>query len=292
MEGLGVEVPVELAVDDRQNVAIEGGRHAGRVVVGRHEPARVLDQISAQEQGVVGPRPGPQGCEQVVPFGRPQVPDRPAEENDQPPPPGGQETDVLLKVPDHPVHDHAGVLPGKLRAGGRQHRVIHVERHDAAQASARRQGVEEEAGLLGCPRSQLDEGLGTGQRGDLARAGAQDRALAPSRVVLRQASYLVKQPASRPVVEPLGRQLLRHTAQAGPDVCCQCRRPVGLGQMPVEQEQGACGACRALAGRRGPRGGSCGHGTSSWTGRGGGGPATVDAPVVNGEYSTAWRTGG
>ena len=52
LEGVDVEVGVELAVDDAQDVAVELGRHAGAVVVGGLEHRRVLDQVGAQQQMV------------------------------------------------------------------------------------------------------------------------------------------------------------------------------------------------------------------------------------------------
>ena len=52
LEGVDVEVGVELAVDDAQHVAVELGRDAGAVVVGGLEHRGVLDQVGAQQQVV------------------------------------------------------------------------------------------------------------------------------------------------------------------------------------------------------------------------------------------------
>jgi hypothetical protein len=50
LEGVDVEVGVELAVDHAQDVAIELGGHAGGVVVGGLDDRRVLDQVGAEQQ--------------------------------------------------------------------------------------------------------------------------------------------------------------------------------------------------------------------------------------------------
>ena len=52
LEGVDVEVGAELAVDDVQDVAVELGRDARRVVVGGLEHRRVLDEVGAEQQVV------------------------------------------------------------------------------------------------------------------------------------------------------------------------------------------------------------------------------------------------
>ena len=53
LEGVDVEVGAELAVDDVQDVAVELGGDARRVVVGGLEHRRVLDEVGAQQEVVV-----------------------------------------------------------------------------------------------------------------------------------------------------------------------------------------------------------------------------------------------
>ena len=50
LEGAQVEVGAELAVDAHQQVEVEGRGHAGRVVVGAHELARVFLEVDADDQ--------------------------------------------------------------------------------------------------------------------------------------------------------------------------------------------------------------------------------------------------
>ncbi len=52
LEGVKVEIGIELAVDHGEHIAIEPGRHARAVVIGADQPAGVLDQVGAQQQGV------------------------------------------------------------------------------------------------------------------------------------------------------------------------------------------------------------------------------------------------
>jgi hypothetical protein len=49
-----VEVGAELAVDDCEHVEVELRRHSRRVVVGTHEPRRVLHQVGAEQERVAG----------------------------------------------------------------------------------------------------------------------------------------------------------------------------------------------------------------------------------------------
>ena len=64
------------------------------------------------------------------------------------------------------------------------------------------------------PGAQLDQRVGLGQLGDVARVGEQDAAFGAGRVVLGEAGDLVEQLAPAVVVEPLRRQRLRHRAEA------------------------------------------------------------------------------
>ena len=68
LERLGIEVGVQLAVDDLEHVAVELGGHAGGVVVCGHQPILVLHEIGPEQQPIARPerrRPGRPGipCE-------------------------------------------------------------------------------------------------------------------------------------------------------------------------------------------------------------------------------------
>jgi hypothetical protein len=53
LEGVDVEVSLELSVEDREDVLVELGSDALRVVVGGLEDGRVLDQVRAEQKAIV-----------------------------------------------------------------------------------------------------------------------------------------------------------------------------------------------------------------------------------------------
>ena len=110
LERVEVEVGVEFAVDHREHVAVEPRRHAGAVVVGAYQPAGVLHQVGAQQQGVTGlQRVRQRGQELGARPGR-QVADRRAEEDDQTPADAGDLAEVFLEITAHRVDLDARVL--------------------------------------------------------------------------------------------------------------------------------------------------------------------------------------
>ena len=84
LEPLRVEVGTEVRVDHVQQVPVELGRHAGGVVVRRLEPRAVLDEVGADQQPVIGVELAPQRLQETPPLGLVEVPDRAAQERDQP----------------------------------------------------------------------------------------------------------------------------------------------------------------------------------------------------------------
>ena len=92
LEGVGIEVGVELAVDHVQHVAVELGGHAGPVVVGRLQDGPVLRQVGAEHQAAAAGPSGAQALQEGAALRRIEVADRPPEEGEQragrPPAPG------------------------------------------------------------------------------------------------------------------------------------------------------------------------------------------------------------
>ena len=109
LECVTVEVRAELGVEHGQHVLVEGGGHAGRVVVGGHQDSRVFHQVGAEQQGVPGAQPGPQPGQERHPLRGQQVADRAAQERDQARPVGRRQAQVLLKIRDHRRHGQARV---------------------------------------------------------------------------------------------------------------------------------------------------------------------------------------
>ncbi len=212
LELVGVEVGAELGVQHREDVLVELGGDAGVVVVRGDQHGRILDQVGAEQEEVAGAQPGPDpGQERGALIGQ-QVPDRAAQEGDQPG--GGRvavrgEPQVLLEVGDHGAHVQARVLRGQRVTRRDQGRLADVHRHVAAQRARRAQRVQQQPGLVRGPRAELDERPGPRLPGDLGRGGVQDLPFGAGRVVLAQLGDLVEQRAALRVVEPLGRQRLR-----------------------------------------------------------------------------------
>ncbi len=73
LEGVDVEVGVEPGVEHVQHVPVELGGDAGRVVVGAHQPVRVLHQIGAEQERVLGGQPAPDRGEEAATLRRGEV---------------------------------------------------------------------------------------------------------------------------------------------------------------------------------------------------------------------------
>ena len=173
LEGLEVEVGVELAVDHREHIAVEPRRHARAVVVGADQPAGVLDQVGAQQQGVArlqacrtaptgSRRAGPaSGCRSWSPR---NTTSRRADARDL--------AEVLLEIAADGVDLDARILVEDGRARRLQHPGVDVERDEPAQRSAVAQRAEQQPGLLRGAAAELHQRVRTGRGGDLRRAVA------------------------------------------------------------------------------------------------------------------------
>ena len=181
-----IEVSVQLAVEHPEHVAVELGGDAGRVVVGRDQASRVLDEVGAEQQRVTREQGRREVVEQTSAIGGLVVADRAAEERNEPPAAGGDRAEVVVEVADDAVDLEAGVALGEVRGRPPEDALGHVERDEAPKLSARRERVEERARLVRRPRTELDERVGAGASGDRGRLRLEDRPLARGRVVLGQ----------------------------------------------------------------------------------------------------------
>ncbi len=214
LEPSGIEVTAEFPVDDVQDVAIELGGHATRVVVRRLEPCRILDEVGAEQQRLARPEQPVEIGEERRALRAREVADRRAEEREQPPPSFRQPHEVVLEVADDAVHLDPGILLGDPGRGLPQRLLGDVEGHEALQVARLDHRVEQEPGLLGRSRAGLDERVRGGQPRDVARVLGEDDALSPGEVVLGQLRDLLEEHRAALVVEPLRRQLLRRRREA------------------------------------------------------------------------------
>ena len=86
LEGLDVEVGVELAIHADEQVPVEGGGHAERVVIREQEVALRFQQVSANQQRVVRPQRAADRPQKLGGARRIEVADVRSEEQDQRPP--------------------------------------------------------------------------------------------------------------------------------------------------------------------------------------------------------------
>ncbi len=203
LERVRVEVGVQFAVDDVEDVPVELGGDPGRVVVGADEASGVLDEVGAEEEEVTVVHGGADAAEEPDPLGGRHVADRPAEEGDEAPLAAGQEGQVLLVVGDDGPDGQVRMVGGDPGGGLFEELAAHVDRYVGAEGAG--EGVEQEAGL---PRSgaEFEEGLGAGGGGDVGCVHDEDLPFAAGRVVLLQFGDLLEERAAALVIEPLGRQ--------------------------------------------------------------------------------------
>jgi hypothetical protein len=197
-----------------QDVAVELRRDAGRVVVGRLDDRRVLDQVRPEQEGVALAQHAAHVAQQSPAAAGREVPDRAAEERHEPPAAvrRGDLAEVALEVADHAVHLQAGVVVDQLVGGLAHHPLGHVH-GDIPRGTVHR--VEQHARLQRGARAQLDQlRRGARRRDDLARAVPQDRRLGARRVVLGQLADGLEQLRAARVVEVLGRDLLERLGEA------------------------------------------------------------------------------
>ena len=215
LEGVVVEVGVEPVVEGEQHVAVEVGRDARRVVVGGHDPLRVLHDVGAEQQAVARLEHPRDGCEEAGALVREQVADGAAEEGHEARPTGRQPVDVVLEVAHDAQDLGVAVLRGERREGVAQGGLADVEADVLLERAGRLHGVEEDAGLVARAGAQLDERGGAAGLGDDHAVGGEDLALGAGGVVLGQAGDLVEQRRATVVVEPLGRQRLGRRGEPG-----------------------------------------------------------------------------
>ena len=109
-----LEVGTELSVHHGEEVEVELGRHARGIVVGAQQPAPVLDEVTAEEDGVLGAELGAQRREEDSPLLWAQVPDGAAEEGQQAGRRTGQLGGRAVEVVDEASHPGGRVLLAQL----------------------------------------------------------------------------------------------------------------------------------------------------------------------------------
>ena len=108
-EGVEIEGAAELAIDAGEQVEVEGRGHARRVVVGRHQRARVLLEVDADDQPAAGRQHGAEHAQQAAGLDRREIADRRARERSRSCGAGeiGRQRDRMGEVADDGAHVEA-----------------------------------------------------------------------------------------------------------------------------------------------------------------------------------------
>ena len=111
VEVLRVEVGLQLAIEHTQQVAVELGCHSLRVVVSLGQHLRVLDEVGAHQQMVLGSQQPCDLAQEAPAAAGWEVADRAAEEHHKARPIGrGHAVEMAFEVADHAVHAQARIL--------------------------------------------------------------------------------------------------------------------------------------------------------------------------------------
>ena len=198
LEGVGVEVGAELAVEHVEDVLVELGGDPGGVVVGGLEPGPVLDQVGAEQEAVARVHQGRDPGEERAPRRGAEVADRAAEEGDQRALLARHPLEVGLVVADDAVDAQAPYSSTSSRGGPPGDLLGDVDR--ARRPRARRRRASRRAGtrvFAAEPEPSSIRVVGRGGGDDLVGASLEDRALGAGRVVLGQLGDRLEQLASR-----------------------------------------------------------------------------------------------
>ena len=189
-----VERRAQLTVDGGERVADERLGHAPAVVVRRLQSGNVLDEVDAEQERVVPREHGSERPEEPSPLLGVQVPDRASQEGDQAASASGERAEIALEVTDDRVDEDPRV-GGRDRLRARSQSLLaHVERNEALERAGGLERVQKETGVLRGPGAELDERARLRAPCDRGRTSAQDLALAPREVVLREPRDLLVQP--------------------------------------------------------------------------------------------------
>ena len=157
LEALWDERGSELLVEHSERVAVELGRHATRVVVGRLEPCRVLDQVAPEQQPVGAVERGVEVGIEAAPTRGIEIADGATQEGHQPGGRARQRSEVVEEVRHHGMDLEAGELRYELVARSLERLGAHVERDEGGQGPVATERLDEDPRLLARPRTELEQ---------------------------------------------------------------------------------------------------------------------------------------
>src|SRR5581483_43805 len=174
-EAAQVEVRLQLTIDHRQDVQVELRRHPLSVVVGSFEHQRVLHQVHAQQERVLGTHQLTHSREERSPLVREEVADGAAEEHHQLTAKAWNAVQVLLEVADDGMDGQTGKIAQQVSRGALHDCVADVERLEPTQLAAAVRRFDEQPRLGGSSRAELQDGAGLHTLDNVRSALPQDR---------------------------------------------------------------------------------------------------------------------
>ena len=237
VEAVEVEVRAQFRVRTRQQVEVEGRRHALRVVVGRMQQCGLLDKVDTQQQPAAAQQPRRllQEGQRLVGV---EVAQRRAGEEAHAAPGAfelGRQREGPGVVGHDGLHREARVIGTQGIGGGLEVLARDV---DGQIALRRLQRIEQQPHLDQRARAELhDLGPRADLRGDLAGTLREDAQLGARGVVLGQLADAVEELRAAHVVEVLGRDAARPLGQ-------RAREVVAEGAVGVGAAFALCGAGR------------------------------------------------
>src|SRR5581483_5030295 len=214
LERREVEAGTELAIDARKQVEVEGGRHAGAVVVGTHQLARVLLEVDADHESAAGRQHGAEDAQEARRLDGHQVADGRAGEESRLVPPCqlSRQSNGKGEIGDDGAHGDVRKARRQPPLSGSQGAVRHIDGDVSAKA---RQAIEQHLRLEARAGAELDEHAAVRHAGcNLLVMSFEDRGLGARRIVLWKLGDPLEQLAAPRVIEVAAGQRLRGACQA------------------------------------------------------------------------------
>ncbi|MNM73856.1 hypothetical protein D3C81_856010 [compost metagenome] len=249
---VGADDPVHVA----QQIAVEGGRDAQRIVVGGHQRGLVLVQVDTDQHAIAAPGHAAQPLQQRQRFHRGEIADARARVEEQPPaaPDVARQVERRAQVGAEPQHRDAGMLLLQRR----QRRAQEIDGDIEGHVLRRPQAAEQARGLLAIAGAQVHQhAAAAGTRRDGGGGAGKDGCLGARRVVLWQVGDRLEQARAQHVVEELGTDRRRLGTQPGQQLPAQraavlaiLLHELGLWRRAVRVAVGQCDQRGLGAGRR------------------------------------------
>ena len=214
-DGVEIEAAGQFAVHAGEEVAGKGGGDAGGIVVGRFKQRRILDQIDAEKELVLGAEDGGEPAKKVDPFVFGEVAEGAAEKDGQSRRGVRQHGHrIFVRAVDA---DHPGLrMPfGNAAAGLQQGAVADIDRNVADNRIDGEPGAQQMVGLYRAAGTEFDQTDRPAEGTQARRDTGENRRFGAGRVIFRLLGDLFVELAAMGIVQKTTFQAARLPAQAG-----------------------------------------------------------------------------